>query len=247
MLIFLIKSTLRYKIKFTCLQKSSKFYNFAPLITIYFQTYSYISMKKHLAIAATGMVALLSTAMVGCSGSADNGNANNSSSAASDSINTGITLNIRYIDADSVSANYNLAKDFKEAALRAYSKIESAQNSRAAEIQRLGQKIEQNMRDNYYVGKESEYEADVRRFNKMQQDAETYLANLQRNSQQEMAQQQIELNDSLESFLRDYNKEKGYDAILFKAAGALFNPELDITKEVTDGLNARYNKIEKKK
>lgn len=204
-------------------------------------------MKNHLAIAATGMVAMLSTALVGCSGTADKSAGSNDKTAASDSIKSGVTLNIRYIDADSVSANYNLAKDFKEAALRTYSKIESAQNSRAAEIQRLGQKIEQNMRSNYYVGKESEYEADVRRLNKMQQDAETYMANLQRTSQQEMAQQQVELNDSLESFLKEYNKKKGYDAILFKAAGAYFNPALDITKEVTAGLNARYNKVEKKK
>lgn len=204
-------------------------------------------MKNHLAIAATGMVAMLSTALVVCSGAADKTAGANDKAAASDSTKGGVTLNIRYIDADSVSANYNLAKDFKEAALRTYSKIESAQNSRAAEIQRLGQKIEQNMRSNYYVGKESEYEADVRRLNKMQQDAEAYMANLQRTSQQEMAQQQVELNDSLESFLKEYNKTKGYDAILFKAAGAYFNPALDITKEVTAGLNARYNKVEKKK
>lgn len=204
-------------------------------------------MKNHLAIAATGMVAMLSTALVGCSGAADKTAGANDKAAASDSTKGGVTLNIRYIDADSVSANYNLAKDFKEAALRTYSKIESAQNSRAAEIQHLGQKIEQNMRSNYYVGKESEYEADVRRLNKMQQDAEAYMANLQRTSQQEMAQQQVELNDSLESFLKEYNKTKGYDAILFKAAGAYFNPALDITKEVTAGLNARYNKVEKKK
>lgn len=98
-------------------------------------------MKNHLAIAATGMVAMLSTALVGCSGAADKTAGANDKAAASDSTKGGVTLNIRYIDADSVSANYNLAKDFKEAALRTYSKIESAQNSRAAEIQRLGQKI----------------------------------------------------------------------------------------------------------
>ena len=204
-------------------------------------------MKHHLAIAATGVVAMLSTALAGCAGSADKAAGADDKAAVSDSTKSGVILNIRYIDADSVSANYNLAKDFKEAALRTYSKIESAQNSRAAEIQRLGQKIEQNMRSNYYVGKESEYEADVRRLNKMQQDAETYMANLQRASQQEMEQQQIELNDSLESFLKEYNKEKGYDAILFKAAGAYFNPALAITKEVTAGLNARYNQVEQQK
>lgn len=203
-------------------------------------------MKKHLASAAKGLAAVLAVCSVAsCSNSSSSDKAAPAAAPATDS--KAQLLNIRYIDADSVSANYNLAKDFKEAALRTYSKIESAQNSKAAEIQRLGQKIQQNMQNSYYVGKESEYEADMKRLDKMQRDAEAYMANLQRTSQQEMAAQQVELNDSLESFLKEYNKKKGYDAILYKAAGAYFNPALDITKEVTDGLNARYNKVEKKK
>ena len=77
---------------------------------------------------------------------------------------------------------------------------------------------------------------------KMQQDAELSLANLQRSVEQELAQQQSQLNDSVEAFIKEYNKSKGYDAILFKAAGVYFNPALDITDEVVKGLNARYNK-----
>jgi len=164
-----------------------------------------------------------------------------------DSAKATAAINIRYIDADSVSAHYNLAKDFKESSLRAFSKLENIQQSKAAEIQRFGAKIEENMRSNYYVGKEKEYNDDMQRFNKMQRDAENYIANLQRNTQQELAQQQVELNDSLESFIKEYNAKKGYDAILFKAAGVYFNPALDITQEVIDGLNARYNKVSESK
>ncbi len=32
----------------------------------------------------------------------------------------------------------------------------------------------------------------------------------------------------------------GYDAILLRESGVLFNPALDITQEVIAGLNARY-------
>lgn len=39
--------------------------------------------------------------------------------------------------------------------------------------------------------------------------------------------------------------QKGYDAILFKAATLYINPALDITNEVVEGLNARYNKVKK--
>ncbi len=81
----------------------------------------------------------------------------------------------------------------------------------------------------------------------MQQDAQNYLAKLQRDTEQELAQQQQQLTDSIESFIKDYNKTKGYDAILLKAAGVYFNPALDITDEVVKGLNARYNKVSEDK
>ena len=57
-----------------------------------------------------------------------------------------------------------------------------------------------------------------------------------------MLQQQMQLTDSIESFIKEFNKTKGYDAILYKAAGVYFNPALDITDEVIKGLNARYVK-----
>lgn len=35
--------------------------------------------------------------------------------------------------------------------------------------------------------------------------------------------------------------------ILYKQSGLFFNPALDITKEVVDGLNADYNKVKAEK
>lgn len=155
------------------------------------------------------------------------------------------TLNIRYIDEDSVSAHYNLAKDLKEASIRAFSRLEGAQQAKAKEIQAFGSQIEDKMRSNGYLSEQS-YQADVAKLNKMQESAQVYLGNLQRTTELDLAQQQQQLNDSLQAFIKDYNKAKGYDAILFKSAGVYFNPALDITQEVIDGLNARYNKVQKK-
>ena len=152
---------------------------------------------------------------------------------------TPTSLNIRYIDGDSVTANYQLAKDFQQLTLSSLSKIDNAR-------QEMGANIEAKTKRNGYLSQES-YEADVNAFNKKQQEAAAMLDNMQARAQQEIAQRQIELNDSIEAFIKDYNKEKGYDAILFKAAGVYFNPALDITKEVIDGLNARYEKGRKAK
>lgn len=197
-------------------------------------------MKK-LAVLAKSLIAVVLVAgAVSCSNKteADSGAAQ----APAEKTAQAKTLpNIRYIDGDSVSAHYNLAKDFQEASLRAMSRIDATRQSKAKEIQNFAAQIEQKGRSNGYLTQES-YQADMQKLAKMQQDAEQAMANLQRNVEQELAQQQTQLNDSVEAFIKDYNKVKGYDAILFKAAGVYFNPALDITKEVVEGLNARYNK-----
>lgn len=186
---------------------------------------------------------LMSALVVGaCS---ENGENQPAKTSGSDTPAASALLNIRYIDADSVSAHYNLAKDFKEISIRSISKLENATQSRQSEINRFGAQIEDKMRSNGYLS-EASYNADVAKLQKMQQDAQNYLMNLQRTTEQEMAEQQQQLNDSIESFIKAYNAKKGYDAILYKAAGVYFNPSLDITAEIIEGLNARYNKVNQK-
>lgn len=155
------------------------------------------------------------------------------------------SLNIRYVDGDSIMANYNLAKDLQEYMLQAQSKLDNLQQQRGTEIQRFGAQIEQKMRNNSYLSEQS-YNADVQQLQKMQQSAESAMGELQRKTAQEIEAQQQQLNDSIENFIKEYNQSKGYDAILLKSSGLYFNPALDITKEVVEGLNKRYNKVSDK-
>ena len=194
-------------------------------------------MKK-IAFLAKTMILAATVAMTSCGGSQAPQTvvANDSNAVATQ------TINIRYIDGDSIAANYNLAKDFKEASIRTMNKLENAQRAKAAEIQKFATQVEEKFRSNGYLS-EASYNADVQKLNKMQSDEQAYLATLQRNAEQELTQQQMQLNDSIESFIKDYNAVHGYDAILFKNAGVFFNPALDITGEVIEGLNARYNKV----
>lgn len=174
--------------------------------------------------------------------------ANSQSSSTPDAVATTpaatqpTTLNIRFIDSDSIGAHYNLAKDFQEVSIREYSKLENAQQSKAAAIQKLAAQIEEKARNNGYLS-EASYNADMTKLNRMQQEAQSSMAAMQRKSEQELMELQQALTDSINSFIADYNATKGYDAILYRAAGVYFNPALDITKEVIEGLNARYNKI----
>lgn len=192
------------------------------------------------------IASLLTLSLAACSGN-DKEQASTQDKAKTDAKADAKTslINIRYIDEDTVSAHYNFAKDLKEQSIRSFSRLESAKNAKEKEIQTLGQQIQQKMQSNGYLTEDS-YKADMTKLSRMQESAQAYLGNLQHNIEQEMIQQQQTLNDSLQSFIKDYNKTRGYDAILYKSAGVYYNPALDITKEVIEGLNARYNKVVKK-
>ncbi len=195
-------------------------------------------MKK-IALCAKSLMLSLALLAVSCTNSNESATTSVPVASADQPV---AMLNIRYIDADSIAAHYNLAKDFKEAQMRQVSKIDNAQRSRGAEIQKLANQIQQKINSNGYLSQES-FNADQELLNKKNTEAQNYLASLQREAEQEMIQQQMQLSDSIEAFIKEYNKTRGYDAILYKAVGVYFNPALDITDEVIKGLNARYNKV----
>lgn len=194
---------------------------------------------KSFALCAKSLMLIFALFAASCTNSNDSANSSAPTATADQPV---AMINIRYIDADSIAAHYNLAKDFKEAQMRQVSKIDNAQRSRGAEIQKLANQIQQKINSNGYLSQES-FNSDQELLNKKNTEAQNYLASLQREAEQEMIQQQMQLNDSIEAFIKEYNKTRGYDAILYKAVGVYFNPALDITDEVIKGLNARYNKV----
>jgi|GEM_PF-411735 len=151
-------------------------------------------------------------------------------------------LNIRYIDEDSIMANYNLAQDINEAMLRRQNQFDAAQKQRGNEINKFGNAMQQKYKNNQYLTEEA-FNADQAKLQKMQTDAENYLAGLQQSIQNELNQSQIQLLDSIDNFMQDYAKKKGYDMVLRKSATLYIDPKYDVTDEVIDGLNKRYNKV----
>ena len=154
------------------------------------------------------------------------------------------TTNIRYYNMDSVMSNYEMVKTFNEVNLRTMTELQNAQSSREGELQNMANSIQQKMQSSGYLT-EASYNADVSALNKKQQDAQNYLGALQAKAQQEALRQQEVFLDSLNNFLARYNKEHHYDAILIYTPGEYFNPAMDITKDVIDGLNASYKKAGK--
>lgn len=154
------------------------------------------------------------------------------------------SLNIRYVDDEKLMTDLNIAKDYTESVQRAQSKLMSAQTTRENDIRQLASQIETKMKNNGYTT-EAEYNGDMARLQKKQQDAQTYLANLQTTTMNELEQMQIALSDSITNYIEELAKSKGYDAVLHKSAGFYMQESFDITKSVIEGLNAKYTKVSK--
>lgn len=169
-----------------------------------------------------------------------------SAPAAAEATTTGevAVLNIRYVDADSIMDHYKLAQDIaqeNQSMMVSYQRLEQQKQN---EIQKLGTSIENKRNANGYLS-EASFQADVNNLTQKQNEAARLLQGRQEQISRAMADGRARLNDSIQNFIKAYNAGKGYDAILMREAGLYFNPQLDITAEVIEGLNARYTEAAK--
>lgn len=152
--------------------------------------------------------------------------------------------NYRYVDLDTLLNLYNLAKDYNEEMVRMQANAESAAKRHESGIQSLAAQMQQKAQNNVYQSQES-YNQDQQKLQNLQATAQKEMGKLQENMEKSAMNAQKAVNDSIQAFIKEYNKKHGYDAIFFKAATLYIDERLDITKEVAEGLNARYNKVKK--
>lgn len=190
-----------------------------------------------------GMALVASIALTGATGCGDKKSDGTPANKAAASTNKGSLPNYRYIDSDTVLAKYNLSKDFQDQIVRMQNDLESEASKHEAQMRNFQSSMQNKMQTNAY--NETTYKADQNTLQQMGANAEQILGKKQSALEQAMIANQKVLNDSIQSFIRDYNAAHGYDAIFYKGATVYIDPRLDITDEVIEGLNARYNKVKK--
>ncbi len=158
--------------------------------------------------------------------------------------NTENLPNYRYVDVDTVLKRYNLAKDYQEEMLRMENNMESAAKSHETKIRNYAATMQNKAQNNGYLT-EASYKQDQQTLNNMQTEAQRSMASLQQSAAEANAKANKAVIDSIQSFIKEYNKSHKYDAIFMKATTLYINPDLDITDEIVEGLNARYNKVKK--
>lgn len=155
----------------------------------------------------------------------------------------GTGLKIAYIEIDSLMSQYQFCTDYNlllnqkgDNAAKLLQQKQRALQQHAAELQKKYESNGFTTRD--------ELERAQNQLAKEQQD----LAELDQRLTSELAAENAKLNaelrDSIQAFLKVYNKTKKYDYIMSKLGDNLLwaNKKYDITKEVIAGLNKRYKK-----
>ena len=180
-------------------------------------------MKKiFLALAATAMLA-------SCN------NAPKSNDAATPaSVQSG--LKIAFVEVDSIMSQYTFSKEYQEVLQKKANNIQSTLASKQQTLQAAVAKLQQD----YQANALTQDAAQARQVAIQKQGADLDALNqrLSNEFQAETAKFNEALRDSIQNYLKVYNKDKNYSLILTKAGDNILyaDKKYDITNEVIAGL-----------
>ena len=190
-------------------------------------------------LAALALIVLFSQ----CAGNADNQAANASTQAA------GLSgMKIAYVDIDTLLAKDNSCVDLNEAMVKKSENVRLTLNQKAKDLDRQKQEFQTKVQNNAYLTQERAQQ-EYNRIAKLEQDLQNLGNKLQSELMSENEKNSLQLRDSINAFLKEYNKTRGYSMIISNTgfdnllyADSIYN----ITREILEGLNARYSSPVKK-
>lgn len=191
-------------------------------------------MKKYLFGTAALALSLIFT---GCNKSADSEDEDDNVTEATEVTN----LKIAYVELDTLMSQYKLYKDYSEVLNRKGNNIQNTLAQKQRTLENHAAAMQKKYENNGFTTRDELERAQAAVANE-QQDLEALAARLNNEFNNEQARINVEARDSIQAFLKVYNKTKKYDYVMVKAGDNLLiaNPRFDITNEVVKGLNKRY-------
>lgn len=157
-------------------------------------------------------------------------------------------MKIAYVEIDTLLAKYNYCIDLNEAMVKKGENVRLTLNQKASELEKQKQEFQTKYQNNAYLSQERAQQ-EYNRIAKLEQDLQNLSNKLQSELMSENEKNSLQLRDSINAFLNEYNKTKGYSMIISNTgfdnllyADSVYN----ITREILDGLNARYSSPVKK-
>lgn len=156
-------------------------------------------------------------------------------------------MKIAYVEIDTLLTKYNFCIDLNEAMVKKSENVRLTLNQKAKELDKQKQEFQTKYQNNAYLSQERAQQ-EYNRIAKLEQDLQNLSNQLQSELMSENEKNSLQLRDSINAFLKEYNKTKGYSLIISNTgfdnllyADSIYN----ITREILDGLNARYSSPKK--
>jgi len=150
-------------------------------------------------------------------------------------------LKIAYVEIDTLMAQYQFCKDYTELANIEGENIQRTLAGKQRTLEQHAAAMQKKYESNGFTSQE-EFARAQQSLQAEQQSLQELSERLQSSFMEQQNAYNEEMRDSIQSFLKLYNKTKKYDFVMAKAGDnmLLANPKYDITKEVLKGLNKRY-------
>ena len=150
-------------------------------------------------------------------------------------------LKIAYVDIDTLLTNYKLWIQLNEEMIRKEENIRTTLNEKAKDLQADFEEFERKLNNNGFATRERA-ESEQNRILKKRQDLEQLQERLSNELAIENNKNNVLFRDSINAFINAYNKVKGYNVILSRIGDTILyiDSDMNITQEIIDGLNARY-------
>lgn len=150
-------------------------------------------------------------------------------------------ISIAYVELDTLMSQYQLYKDYSEVLTRKGNNIQKTLAQKQRTLESHAAAVQKKYESNGFTTRD-EVERAQASIEKEQRDLAELADRLQNDFAMEQARINEEARDSIQSFLRRYNKTKKYDYVLVKAGDNLLiaNPKYNITNDIVKGLNKRY-------
>ena len=154
---------------------------------------------------------------------------------------SGDGLKIAYVEVDSLMTQYTFAKDYSVTLQKKSNNARNTLNQKGNALQAAAANFQQKLNNNGFQSREqaASQQAAIER---QQRDLQELQARLENELASETAKFNEALRDSLQNFLKVYNKDKKFDLILAKSGDNILiaDKKLDVTQDVINGLNKRY-------
>ena len=150
-------------------------------------------------------------------------------------------LKIAYVEIDTLMSQYQFCKDYTELANVEGENIQRTLTGKQRTLEQHAAAMQKKYESNGFTSQEELTRAQ-QSLQTEQQAMQELSERLQASFMEEQAKYNEEMRDSIQKFLKQYNKTKKYDFIMAKAGDniLLANPKYDITAEVVKALNKRY-------